>query len=50
MSDSICNYVENSCEPCEECPRSMMSLHRCGFLLETYEETKELIKDQEGEK
>jgi len=33
-----CDYIENSNEPCKDCPRVMSALHRCDVLLEIQKE------------
>lgn len=33
-----CNYVPNSNQPCETCPRLITMLYMCSFLQETEED------------
>lgn len=41
MSDTHCNYKENSIEPCANCPRKITMYYMCKFLQEGFEEVKQ---------
>lgn len=41
MSDTPCDYVKDSNEPCSTCPRKITMLYRCGLLQEAAAESEE---------
>lgn len=41
----VCQYVENSVKPCENCPRKITCLYMCKFLQETLEQSEQSKKE-----
>ena len=42
-----CEYVKDSNEPCENCPRVMTALYRCDLLQEIQKELEEEVSEDE---